>query len=346
MSEHDKPRRRRLSTRQVVALLGLLVVAVVGAVSYFTVFADEPVGRADPDTSLEAGPPADSDADALAQARRSLQQTSLPLSLLNGGMNQLVDGGRQLDDGANQLSVGLGQARDGAGQLSAGLDQLSGGVGQLGDGAQQISGGVDEVVDRLSGLGELQGQVTGSLRQVAAALSASTDPVSQAASGRVNDLVAQLDAEGLGPDTLAQLAMLKDGARQLSYELSDPSAQFVSGVGQVADGARQLSDGLALLDDGGKALAHGTGQLVDGTGPITGVVQGLSTNVSDASKALPLAQTKASEADTAVQAAPDADRTPAWIYVAGALTLLLVVAAVARGSFVLGRRQMSPNAAA
>ncbi len=92
MSEHDKPRRRRLSTRQVVALLGLLVVAVVGAVSYFTVFADEPVVRADPDTSLEAGPPADSDADALAQARRSLQQTSLPLSLLNGGMNQLVDG--------------------------------------------------------------------------------------------------------------------------------------------------------------------------------------------------------------------------------------------------------------
>ncbi len=90
----------------------------------------------------------------------------------------------------------------------------------------------------------------------------------------MNDLVAQLDAEGLGPDTLAQLAMLKDGARQLSYELSNPSAQFVSGVGQVADGARQLSDGLALLDDGGKALADGTGQLVDGTGPITGVVAG------------------------------------------------------------------------
>jgi len=348
MSEHETPRRRRLSTRQVVALFGVLVVAVVGAVSFFTVFADDSPAGADPDTSLEAGPPADTGADALAQARRSLQQTSLPLSLLNGGVNQLVDGGRQLDDGANQLSVGLGQARDGAQQLSAGLDQLSGGVGQLGDGAQQISGGVDEVVDRLAGLGDLQGQVTGSLRQVAAALSASTDPVSQAASGRVNDLVTQLDSEGLGPDTLAQLGILKDGARQLSYELSDPSAQFVSGVGQVADGARQLSDGLALLDDGGKALADGTGQLVDGTGPITGVVQGLSTNVSDASKALPSAQTKAPEADTAVQAAPDADadRTPAWVFVAGALALLLVVAAVAYGSFVLGRRQRSPKAPA
>lgn len=350
MSEHEIPRRRRFSTRQVVALFGLLVVAVVGVVSYFTVFADDTRTGADPETSLEAGPPTDPNADALAQARRSLQQTSLPLSLLNGGVNQLVDGGRQLDDGANQLSAGIGQARDGARQLSDGLTELDGGVGQLGDGAQQISAGVDEVVDRLAGLGAMQGQATGSLRQVAAALTASADPVAQAAAGRVNELVAQLDTDGLGPDTLAQLTMLKDGARQLSYELSDPSAQFVGGVRQVADGARQLSDGLVLLDDGGKALADGTGQLLDGTGPITGVVQGLSTNVTDASKALPSAQTKtpAPGADAALQAAPDADadRTPTWVYVAGALALLLVVAAVAYGSFVLGRRQMSPNAAA
>lgn len=349
MSEHEIS-RRRVATRTVVALFGLLVVAVVGVVSYLTMFADDARPGADPATSLEAGPAVEPGADALAQARRSLQQTSLPLSLLNGGMNQLVDGGRQLDDGANQLSAGLGQARDGAHQLSAGLDELAGGVGQLGDGARQISGGVDEVVGRLTGLGDVQGQVTGSLRQVAAALSASADPVSQAASARVNDLVVQLDAEGLGPDTLGQLGMLKDGARQLSSELSDPSAQFVSGVGQISDGARQLSDGLVLLDDGGRALADGTGQLVDGTGPITGVVQGLSANVSDASKALPSAQSTApapgAAAELQATSDTDADRTPARVYVVGALALLLVVAATAYGFFVLGRRQMSPKAAA
>ncbi len=161
----------------------------------------------------------------------------------------------------------------------------------------------------------------------------------------MNDLVAQLDAEGLGPDTLAQLAMLKDGARQLSYELSNPSA-LRQRCGTGCGRRRQLSDGLALLDDGGKALADGTGQLVDGTGPITGVVQGLSTNVSDASKALPSAQTKASEADTAVQAAPDGRPNPGVD-----LRRRCADAATRRGSgragsFVLGRRQMSPNAAA
>ncbi|MGO4201301.1 hypothetical protein AB4Z09_06005 [Rhodococcus sp. TAF43] len=340
MSEHENA-RRRLSARQVAMIFGLLVVAVVGAVIYFTATADDPGSTADPG-SAEQAPQADPGADALAQAWRSLQQTSLPLSLLSGGVSQLVDGGRQLDDGANQLSVGLGQARDGAGQLSSGLTELSGGVGLLGDGAQQISGGVDEVVDRLSGLGEIQGQVTGSLRQVAAALSASPDPVAQGASARVTDLVAQLDAEGMGPDTLAQLTMLEDGARQLSYELNDPSAQFVSGVGQIADGARQLSDGLVLLDDGGKALADGTGQLVDGTGPITGVVQGLSTNVSDASKALPSAQAPTSGADAEPQAAVEADEAglPAWLYVVVVLVVLLG-AAIAWGSFVLGRRSVA-----
>lgn len=347
MSEHEVP-RRRFSTRHVAALVGLLVVAAVGAVAYFTVFTDDSPLDTDPDTALEAGPPTGTGTDALDQARRSLQQTSLPLSLLNGGVNQLVDGGRQLDDGANQLSAGIGQAREGARQLSAGLTELGDGVGQLGDGAQQISAGVDEVVDRLTALGEMQGQVTGALRQVATTLSASADPMAQAAAGHVDDLVARLDAEGLGPDTLAQLTALEDGARQLSYELSDPSAQFVSGVGQISDGARQLVDGLVLLDDGGKALADGTGQLVDSTGPITGVVQGLSVSVADASEALPSAEAPAPGADTALQSVPDtdADRTPTWVYVAGALALLLVVAAVAYGSFVLGRRQMSPNAAA
>lgn len=339
MSEHQNT-RRRLSTRQVGALFGLLVVAVVGAVAYFTVLADESPRAADPGTSVDAEPRNDATADALAQARRSLQQASLPLSMLGGGVTQLVDGGRQLDDGAHQLSDGLGQAREGARQLSDGLGELSSGVTQLGDGAQQISGGVDEVVDRLTGLGQMQGEVTGSLRQVAAALSASADPVAQGAAGRVNGLIAQLDTEGLGPDNLAQLTMLKDGARQLSYELNDPSARFVGGVGQVAEGARQLSDGLVLLDDGGRALADGTGQLVDGTGPIPNVVHGLSTSVSDASKALPVAKAPAPAADAVAQADANVDSgaVPMWVYAAGAVGLLVVVAGLVRGAFVWGRR--------
>ncbi|WP_430333485.1 hypothetical protein [Rhodococcus sp. ACT016] len=338
MSEHDTT-RRRLSTRQVAALFVFFALAVAGVIVWLTVGRGETEQTATaPPVSEESTPTVD-DGAAIAKARSSLSQASLPLSMLSAGVGQLVDGGRQLDDGANQLSDGLGQARDGAGQLSEGLTELGGGVGLLGDGARQVSGGVDEVVDRLAGLGDMQAQATASLRQVAAALAASADPVSRGAAAKVTDLAGQLDAQGLGPDTLAQLGMLKDGARQLSYELNDPSAQFVSGVGQIAAGARQLSDGLVLLDDGGKALADGTGQLVDGAAPIGGVVKGLSTNVADASKALPTAKAAtpgdADQPQAAVES--EAGGVPGWLYVAAVLAVLLVSAAV-WGAFVLGRR--------
>lgn len=342
MSEHDTT-RRRLSTRQVTALFAFFAVAVTGVVLWLTLgrTAAEQVSAAPP--ASETSPPVADDGAAIAKARSSLQQASLPLSMLSGGVGQLVDGGRQLDDGANQLSDGLGQARDGAQQLSDGLTELSGGVGMLGDGARQVSGGVDEVVDQLSGLGDKQAQATAALRQVAATLSASTDPAAQGAAARVADLVAQLDTQGLGPDTLAQLEMLKNGARQLSYELNDPSAQFVSGVGQIADGARQLNEGLVLLDDGGRALADGTGQLVDGAAPIGGVVKGLSTNVADASKALPAWKPPTSgdadetEVDAGAAGESAASGIPAWAYVAAVLAVLLA-AALTWGAFVLGRR--------
>ena len=289
---------------------------MVGAVIYFTATADDPGSTADPG-SAEQAPQADPGADALAQARRSLQQTSLPLSLLSGGVSQLVDGGRQLDDGANQLSVGLGQARDGAGQLSSGLTELSGGVGLLGDGAQQISGGVDEVVDRLSGLGEIQGQVTGSLRQVAAALSASPDPVAQGASARVTDLVAQLDAEGMGPDTLAQLTMLEDGARQLSYELNDRrlSSSAVWARSRTARG----SSVTGWFSSTTAARPSPTEPASWWTAPDRSPVwsRGSRRTSRTRRRRLPSAQAPTSGADAEPQAAVEADEAglPAWLYV-------------------------------
>ena len=335
MSEHDTS-RRRFSPRQVASLFVLVAVAVTAVVLWLT------LGRGESDPVTAEQPTAEQsaaadDAAALAKARSALQQAGLPLSLLGGGVDQLIDGGRQLDDGANQLSAGIGQARDGAQQLSAGLTELSGGVGMLGAGAGQISGGVDEVVDRLTGFGAMQADVTASLRQVAGTLSGSGDPVSQGAAARLTGLADTLDAEGLGPDTIAQLGMLKDGARQLSFELNDPSAQFVSGVGQLTTGARQLSEGMVMLDEGGKALADGTGQLVDGTGPIPGVVKGLSTSVADASKALPSGQKAPSGDEPQAAPAADSDGTPTWLYVVAGVAVLLV-AALVWGAFVLGRR--------
>ncbi|QOV97817.1 hypothetical protein RCF27_17575 [Rhodococcus pyridinivorans] len=266
-------------------------------------------------------------ADGVDEARSNLQRAGLPLSVLDGGVGQLTEGSTQLDDGAHQLSDGLRQARDGGEQLADGLGQLDGGVDMLGDGARQVSGGVDEVVDRLSGFGEMQGDVTAQLAAVADTLGASADPVSQGAAGRLRGLVETLDTQGLGPDTLAQLGQLRDGARQLAYELTDPNAQFVAGMAQAADGSRQLRDGLVLLDDGGRALTDGTGQLVDGVGPVADVVGGIADNVRSATEALPRTAPAATDTQAAeVTATSDRQWWPFATIAVG--TLLLVAATV------------------
>ncbi|NLV80197.1 MAG: hypothetical protein GXY65_12815 [Rhodococcus sp.] len=265
----------------------------------------------------------DTDGDGVGDARSSLQQASLPLSVLGGGVGQLTDGSRQLDDGAQQLSDGLGQAREGGQQLADGLGQLDGGVALLGDGASQVSGGVDEVVTRLTGFGEMQGNVTGQLTSVAGTLALSPDPVSQQAAATIGGLVETLNTEGLGPDTLAQLELLRDGARQLAWELTDPEAQFVAGMSQAAEGSRQLLDGLVLLDDGGRALTDGTGQLVDGVGPVDNVVRTITENVRTATDALPQSGGQDEQATQAADAPVDRSAWPYALIALGAVVLVV-----------------------
>lgn len=204
-------------------------------------------------------------------------------------------------------------------------------MGLLGDGATQVSDGVDQVVDRLTGFGEMQAGVTEQLTVVAGTLRQSPDPVSQEAAARLDGLVGRLNTEGLGPETLAQLEQLRGGARQLAYELSDPDAQFVAGMVQAADGSRQLRDGLMLLDDGGRQLVDGTGQLVDGVGPVTGVIEGVSDNVREATAALPKSPAPASSGDVAAAVETTAERQW-WPY-----------ALVAMGALVLAVPALLPN---
>ncbi|MHC3366206.1 hypothetical protein ACYAFX_01360 [Rhodococcus aetherivorans] len=255
-----------MRARLVPALFVAAGLGLIGTGSAFA-YADAPA------VATPADAPPAATGDPLSGTRNNLQQAGLPLALLGGGVGQLTDGSRQLDDGAHQLADGLAQASAGGQQLADGLGQLQGGVGLLGDGATQVSEGVDQVVDRLTGFGEMQAGVTEQLTVVAGTLRQSPDPVSQEAAARLDGLVGRLNTEGLGPETLAQLEQLRGGARQLAYELSDPDAQFVAGMVQAADGSRQLRDGLMLLDDGGRQLVDGTGQLVDGVGPVTGVIE-------------------------------------------------------------------------
>ncbi|MEU5842500.1 hypothetical protein [Rhodococcus sp. NPDC047139] len=301
----------------VLSLTGLLLV-VTGSISAWLDTPETTVVAVSEETA-----PSTEGVDA---ARSNLQRAGLPLSVLDGGVGQLTEGSTQLNDGAHQLSDGLRQAREGGEQLAAGLGELDGGVDLLGDGARQVSGGVDEVVGRLSGFGEMQGDVTTRLSAVADTLGVSPDPVSRNAAAQVRELVETLDTQGLGPDTLGQLAQLREGARQLAYELTDPNARFVAGMAQAADGSQQLRDGLVLLDDGGRALTDGTGQLVDGVGPVADVVGGIADNVRSATEALPRTAAGAAEAQPDPVVAT-ADRQW-WPYAVIAIGAMLLVAAV------------------
>ncbi|WP_182358608.1 hypothetical protein [Tomitella gaofuii] len=298
-----------------VLLAGLVCVGTGAAVAYN----EDPVVHASA-PQQQPQPPG-----GVGDARSSLRQANLPLSFLDNGVEQLTDGSRQLDDGAHQLADGLTQAREGGGQLSAGLEQLDGGVDQLGDGAAQISGGVDEVVERLTTFAGMQGTITARLSTLADTLGAQPGPVTQGAAGDLRALVDTVNEEGLGPQTMARLDQLQDGARQLAYELNDPNAQFVAGMAQASGGAQQLYDGLVLLDDGGQALIAGTGQLTEGVKPVGNMVSGISDNVKAATGALSSAASTSTSAAPA-SAAPTVDERAWWPYALIALGALLIAA--------------------
>lgn len=274
----------------------------------------------------EQAPAADQQtADPLAAARSSLNSASLPITFLSSGIGQLTDGGTQLNDGVGQLADGITQAHDGTIQLADGFGQYRDGIGQLGDGASQISGGVDQVVDQLAGFGALQADFTAKLAATADQVDRFPHPGSDAISGEIRGVIDTLNTQAFGPDTLAQLQTLKSGAQQLSSELNDPNSQFLGATAQLGDATVQLRDGLGQLDDGGQQLKAGTDQLVTSVEPVEGIVNGIATNVRDASAALPqgtAAATDDAASDQSIAATSSSTGTGATPYLIAALVAL------------------------
>jgi putative membrane protein len=264
-------------------------------------------------------------ADPLSKARSSLNSASLPITFLSSGIGQLTEGGTQLNDGVGQLADGITQAHDGTIQLADGFGQYRDGIGQLGDGASQISGGVDQVVDQLAGFGALQADFTAKLAATADTVDRFPHPGSDAISGEIRGVIDNLNTQAFGPDTLAQLQTLKGGAQQLSTELNDPNSQFLGATAQLGDATVQLRDGLGQLDDGGQQLKAGTDQLVTSVKPVEGIVNGIATNVRDASAALPTkaaATTDDATSDQNIAATATSTGTGATPYLIAALVAL------------------------
>lgn len=191
---------------------------------------------------------------------------------LGDGLRTASDGAAQLSEGAqtlsegvdNDLAPGVGRARegsaklaDGANQLAEGLLTLQGGTDQLGDGATQVADGIERLAGQLP-LADLQKLIA----QAQAAL-----PNAQQL-----DTVAEL---------VTGLQALQAGSRQIADELTDPNAQYRSGVNRLVEGGSQLQQGSAELATGMVQLDEGVGRLSDGANRLSDGAGQLNDGLSD-----------------------------------------------------------------
>ncbi|ORL14720.1 YhgE/Pip domain-containing protein [Prescottella equi] len=206
---------------------------------------------------------------------------------LSAGTKDALAGTNELYAGSKELSTGLGEANQGgkelaagAGELAAGAGQAAAGSGELRTGLNQLVGGTDELGAGAKQISELVDTVTGPLLSV-------------------------LGEQG---EIQSQLVELRDGARELARQLTDPSADYrgglmsaaagagelntglgelSSGANQLSTGANELSAGLGQLNTGGIQLRDGLGQLSTGMGQLDSGSNELATGLTDGAAQVP-----------------------------------------------------------
>lgn len=214
------------------------------------------------------------------EAAAGAQQLSAGAKEALAGTNELYAGSKELSSGLGEANQGGRELAAGAGELAAGAGEAAAGSGELSTGLNQLVGGTDELGAGAKQISELVDAVTGPLLSV-------------------------LGEQG---DIQSQLVELRDGARELARQLTDPSADYRgglmsaaagagelnTGLGQLSDGARQLdaganelSSGLGQLDAGGIQLRDGLGQLAAGMGQLDSGSNELATGLADGAAQVP-----------------------------------------------------------
>lgn len=214
--------------------------------------------------------------DAAAGARQLSDGTKDALA----GTNELYAGSKELSTGLTEANQGGKELAAGAGELATGADQAAAGSGELSAGLNQLVGGTDQLGDGARQISEVVDMVTGPVLSV-------------------------LGEQG---DIGAQLVQLRDGARELARQLTDPTsdyrggllaatagaAELSSGLGELSSGAHQLSgganelsSGLGQLNAGGVQLRDGLGQLSTGMGQLDSGSNELATGLTDGAAQVP-----------------------------------------------------------
>lgn len=219
--------------------------------------------------------------DALGDGFR---QAAAGATRLHSGTQQLVTGSGELAGGLTdglvpglrQASTGADQIADGNSRLAAGLVALQDGTTQLGDGATQLADGIDSML----GTVDLEA-VNSVLAQLQRTLPAGAGTDMSASLAQVSAMV-------------AGLTRLQTGSRELAVQLSNPSAQYRSGVNQLTTSAQQLSAGsgelsvgMRVLVTGGTEAAAGSVALHDGARQVDSGARDLSGGLASGAEQAP-----------------------------------------------------------
>ncbi len=210
-------------------------------------------------------------ADGLRTAADGSQQ-------LADGTNQLAEGTSTLSTGVtNDLAPGVGRARDGSAKLAEGAGTLSDGLLTLQTGTDTLGAGATELAD---GIERLTSQIP--LAEVNRLLDQAQAVVpNSSALETVKELVSGLDR-------------MQTGSREIATQLTDPNAQYRSGVDRLAaggvelrNGAGELATGMVTLDAGVAKLADGATQLNDGALRLQDGAGQLATGLTEGAEAAP-----------------------------------------------------------
>lgn len=169
------------------------------------------------------------------------EQLSDGTKVLQEGVAALTDGiDTQLTPGVDAAATGSTQVAAGAGELSTGLASLQTGTTQLGDGATQVADGIDQLVGGID-----PGALVAQIKEVEALLPPGSG---------LSDIAT----------VLTGLQSLQAGSREVANQLSDPTADYRSGVDQLVTGGQQLSVGTTQLASGMQTLSTGMTSLSEG----------------------------------------------------------------------------------
>ena len=224
--------------------------------------------------------------DKLQESGKTLvdgaKQVSDGASTLNTNYKKFNDGVKTLDSGIDTLNKGASQLLTKLPQLDNGAASLSSGLGTLSSSSKQLSNGAKQVNDGASSLYSGLGTLSSSSKQ----LSNGAKQVDDGASSLYS---------GLG--TLSSSSkQLSDGAKQVNdgasslYNglgtLSSSSKQLSDGAKQVSDGASKLNDNYSTLDSGINSAYEGSKKLESGAKELENGTKELESKLSSGNEGL------------------------------------------------------------